>query len=123
MSHRRMHNFRVRTSRIMTVVVAVIALTHVGCQSGKRGDSKSPSYETIAKDPRRDSERARELNAQALEQMQRDKLDEAERTLKKALSADVTFGPAHNNLGKVYFDQNKLYLAAWEFQYAAKLMP
>ena len=32
-------------------------------------------------------------------------------------------GPAHNNLGKVYFRQGKMYLAAWEFQYAMKLMP
>jgi Flp pilus assembly protein TadD len=33
------------------------------------------------------------------------------------------YGPAHNNLGKAYFHQDKLYLAAWEFQYAMKLMP
>jgi hypothetical protein len=31
-------------------------------------------------------------------------------------------GPAHNNLGIVYYRQKKYYLAAWEFQYAAKLM-
>src|SRR5206468_4004250 len=47
----------------------------------------------------------------------------AETELKAALSADITCRPAHNNLGKVYFHQNKLYLAAWEFQYAMKLMP
>jgi Flp pilus assembly protein TadD len=35
----------------------------------------------------------------------------------------VMYGPGHNNLGKVYYHQSKLYLAAWEFQYAAKLMP
>ena len=35
----------------------------------------------------------------------------------------MTYGPAHNNLGSVYLRQGKLYLAAWEFEYAAKLMP
>jgi Flp pilus assembly protein TadD len=47
----------------------------------------------------------------------------AETELKAALAADVMHGPAHNNLGKVYYHDKKLYLAAWEFQYAAKLMP
>ena len=40
-----------------------------------------------------------------------------------ALSADLFFGPAHNNLGTVYLRQQKYYLAAWEFQYAEQLMP
>jgi hypothetical protein len=31
-------------------------------------------------------------------------------------------GPAHNNLGIVYYRRKKYYLAAWEFQYAARLM-
>jgi hypothetical protein len=32
-------------------------------------------------------------------------------------------GPAHNNLGIVYYRQKKYYLAAWEFQHAARLYP
>ena len=40
-----------------------------------------------------------------------------------AVIADVTYGPAHNNLGQLYLMQGKLYLAAWEFEYAQKLMP
>lgn len=40
-----------------------------------------------------------------------------------AVEADAFSGAAHNNLGKVYFHQNKLYLAAKEFGYAAKLLP
>ena len=47
----------------------------------------------------------------------------AEQVLRDALLKDVMFGPAHNNLGLVYFHQAHLYLAAWEFQYAVKLMP
>ncbi len=37
--------------------------------------------------------------------------------------ADVTYGPAHNTLGMLYLKQHKLYLAAWEFEYANKQMP
>jgi Tfp pilus assembly protein PilF len=58
-----------------------------------------------------------------LDLLEQGKPDEAELAFKAALSADIMCGPAHNNIGKVYFRQNKLYLAAWEFQYALKLMP
>jgi len=66
---------------------------------------------------------AREKNAQAIKLLEANKFPEAQKLLKEALDADVTFGPAHNNLGKAYYHQNEFYLAAWEFQYASKLMP
>jgi len=55
--------------------------------------------------------------------MEEGDLDKAEQALKEALEADVMFGPAHNNLGKVYFTRKLFYKAAWEYQYAIKLMP
>lgn len=66
---------------------------------------------------------ARAKNTHALKALEFDDLEVAESLLKEALAADVGFGPAHNNLGKVYYEQGKLYLAAWEFEYAIKLMP
>lgn len=33
------------------------------------------------------------------------------------------YGPAHNNLGQLYYLQEHYYEAAWEFQYAGQLMP
>ncbi|MEM8738840.1 MAG: tetratricopeptide repeat protein [Planctomycetota bacterium] len=68
-------------------------------------------------------EAARAKNGAALEALKLDDLKTAEHLLRDAIVADVSFGPAHNNLGKVYFEQGKLYLAAWEFEYAIKLMP
>ena len=50
-------------------------------------------------------------------------LHKAEALLQKALVADVRYGPAHNTLGMLYFYQHKLYLAAWEFDHASRLMP
>ncbi len=99
----------------------VILMLLCGCAGSIR--HTSTTYEGLPLDPVRDSERAGELNAQALRLIEKDELDQAADTLKNALAADVTFGPAHNNLGWVYFHQSKLYRAAWEFQYAAKLMP
>lgn len=93
-----------------------------GC-SAENPQVSSKSYETVGRDPRRDTEAARAQNVKAIALMEEKRWDEAEAVLQNALAEDVTFGPAHNNLGKVYFEKKKLYLAAWEFEYAAKLMP
>jgi Flp pilus assembly protein TadD len=93
-----------------------------GCARSYRA-SASGDYQTVAQDPNRDTERARRQNQEALACMDRGDWEHAEKLLKEALSADLMFGPAHNNLGQVYYRQKKLYLAAWEFEYASKLMP
>ena len=80
-------------------------------------------YETVTPEPNRNADLARRENARAVALMDAGDRTGAEAALKSALAADVMCGPAHNNLGKVYFRQKKLYLAAWEFQYAMKLMP
>jgi Tfp pilus assembly protein PilF len=70
-----------------------------------------------------DTETAKRENDKALRLIDDGELDEAESHLKRAMEADVMYGPAHNNLGLVYYHQGKLYPAAWEFQNAIKLMP
>ena len=72
---------------------------------------------------RRDTDAARDHNARGIDLLANGRLEEAEQAFRTALDADVFLGPAHNNLGTAYYRQKKLYLAAWEFQYAAKLMP
>jgi Tfp pilus assembly protein PilF len=99
-------------------VVTVLASLVYGCQS----HTLAGGYQTFPKDPRRDTDAARQHNAAAVKLIADDRLDDAEKELKDALTADLFFGPAHNNLGTVYFKQKKYYYAAWEFQYAAKLM-
>jgi Flp pilus assembly protein TadD len=103
------------------VIVAVLAVAMAGGCGGRQ--ARPPEYQTLAEDPNRDTEAARRENARAAALLEEGRLDEAERALKDALAADLFFGPAHNNLGVVYRRQEKFYLAAWEFQYAAKLMP
>jgi Flp pilus assembly protein TadD len=94
--------------------------------AGGCGHTSSPAragYEATANDHRRNAELAKQKNAEGIEQLRCARYADAERTLKESLEADVTFGPAHNNLGKVYYHEGQFYDAAWEFQYAAKLMP
>jgi Tfp pilus assembly protein PilF len=106
-----------------SAIAALLAL----CVLGSYGCSVLPhakrQYTTVAADPSRDEARAIAETKRAARLVRREKWDKAEEALQDALLADVAYGPAHNNLGNVYLRQGKLYLAAWEFEYAAKLMP
>jgi Tfp pilus assembly protein PilF len=103
------------------VPMLLIVATLAGCAASAK--KNADAYETIGKDPRRDADLARIENSRAVVLLDKGDYDGAEAALKAALVADIMCGPAHNNLGKVYFHKKKLYMAAWEFQYAMKLMP
>src|SRR5580658_3916147 len=104
-----------RLSTISLILVAMATLL-MGCASGISG-----SRESLA-GPQKDTDLARKLTAQGVSDIDQNRWNEAQSALLKALDADVTFGQAHNNLGTVYLHEGNLYQAAWEFQYAAKLM-
>jgi Tfp pilus assembly protein PilF len=108
-------------SRAVEILVVTLALLAFGCQHTV--PPTHHAYETVGQDPRRNTDLAKQKNILAIAQIDQDKYSDAEKLLKEALDADVTYGPAHNNLGKVYYQEHKFYLAAWEFQYASKLMP
>ncbi len=102
--------------RLLTgIAIAVLC----GCTSLLNRPS---NYETVSIDPSHDAEAAGKANRRATDLLAKDKAEKAEAQLRKALAADVTYGPAHNNLGLIYYGQGKYYLAAWEFEYAIKLM-
>jgi Flp pilus assembly protein TadD len=102
-----------------TFAVMLLVVWTGGCQSGGAGGKN----DVIVANGERDTERARSEHERAFALIRDRKYDEAEKACKRALRADIMFGPAHNNLGLVYYHQGKLYAAAWEFQNAVKLMP
>lgn len=106
--------------RLIAFVLAFGTALALGCQGPHRGPFE---YQTLPENPNRDTETARRENGRAVAFIQKGDLDKAEKALKAALAADVFFGPAHNNLGVVHQKREQYYLAAWEFQYAVKLMP
>lgn len=119
---------RYTTRSQAALLVAVIGLTIAS--PGCRWLNKDKlDYRTIPLDTQRDTEEAEKEHSKGLTVLHRyiegknANLGNAEKHFQKALVADVTFGPAHNSLGLVYYFQHKLYLAAWEFEYAAKVMP
>ena len=94
----------------------LLALALVACRATGSGP-----YEP-ASDSARNPVLAQELSSKAADLIESDPV-EAERLLRDAVSADLFFGPAHNNLGVVFLKAGKLYEAAGEFEWARKLMP
>jgi len=103
--------------------LAGLAVAETGCANFLTGESPRPAYRTIQVNPGRDTEAAKEANRAGLDHLAGGRLEQAAEAFERALSADVEFGPAHNNLGKVYYRQEDWYRAAWEFEYAGKLLP
>lgn len=102
-------------SIIMTFVLIVSVLLSA-C-----GSLRSSAYKPAATSTR-DTVRAQKLNQHAADFIDSDP-NSAEELLLEALSFDLFFGPAHNNLGVIYLKRGELYSAASEFEWARKLMP
>jgi Flp pilus assembly protein TadD len=103
---------------LVLALLLLPACAPTGTPGAKGGD-----HNVTAVDPQRDTDAARRHNDRAAELIGQDNLGEAEKELKAALAADMFFGPAHSNLGTVFFRQKKFYQACQEYQYAAEMMP
>jgi len=105
--------------RILAIIFAVIVIVP-GCTHLQESGVKR--YRTTEKSSI-DGNPAKAHHEQAIALMDQGRYDEAEQALQEALLADIDFGPAHNTLGKLYYNQQKFYLASWEFEHATKAMP
>ena len=70
-----------------------------------------------------DSVKAQRLTLAGVSAMERGKLDYAFDKLMAAIEADPNYGPAHNNVGLLHYDEGNLYPAALAFERAMELMP
>jgi len=93
-----------------------LALALVACRSAGSGPYERPG------EGERNTYRAQELNAEAADLIASEP-EEAEKLLRAAVTADIFFGPAHNNLDVLHLKAGLLYEAAEEFEWARKLMP
>ncbi|MEM7305646.1 MAG: hypothetical protein AAF682_03195 [Planctomycetota bacterium] len=94
----------------------LLALFLASCASAPAGPYQPPT------ESERDTGRAERLSREAADLIPAN-LEEAERLLREALTADLFHGPAHNNLGVVFLKQDRLYEAAQEFEWSKKLLP
>lgn len=104
---------------IRVIASAVLAVLATGCQSGKR----SPNYQTGSGVAERNVAVASRLNESGLALIEKGEFKQAEELFREALTHDLYFASAHNNLGLTLLEQDRHYEAAWEFDFAAKIAP
>ncbi|MEQ8764775.1 MAG: tetratricopeptide repeat protein [Planctomycetota bacterium] len=108
----------VRSVRTRQFAINAVLAVLFGCSStDTTGSVYAPPTES-----ERDPQRAHALTEEAATWITKDP-EEAERLLREALTADLYHGPAHNNLGVLHLQHDKLYEAAHEFEWARKLLP
>ncbi len=117
-----------KPNRCSCAVVRAVGLTALlvvlcGCAADAgRGDLKG-EHRTIQVESPRDTPAARSATHAGIEHLTRGELDKAQAAFERALLSDPQFGPAHNNLGKVFFARQRWYSAAWHFEIAGNLLP
>lgn len=102
----------------LVVISMGLLVAASGCSTTRGGNRM-----LVSADLHRDTETAAKLAARGMDLYEAGQLDQAEDILKRALEADLMFGPARNTLGMIYYQQAKYYQAAWEFEHASRLMP
>ncbi len=101
--------------------LATVVLAALASLAGCRTQNTLGPYQVPSEADRATSV-AERLNREAADLIDSDPA-KAESLLRDALTKDLFFGPAHNNLGVVFLHQQKLYEAAHEFEWARKLLP
>lgn len=71
----------------------------------------------------RNTAKAQRFTVAGVNALENGKLEYAKEKLLSAIRADPQYGPAHNNLGLLQFDQGKLYQSVLSFERAKELMP
>ena len=80
--------------------------------------------ETVIRvDSKRNTVKAQRLTLAGVTAMNTGHIDYAFDKLMAAVAADESYGPAHNNLGLLHYDQGELYDAVLSFERASELMP
>jgi Tfp pilus assembly protein PilF len=99
------------------VALIVVLAMSAGCASWR---SKQQIIRVEAS--RRPAEAAR-LTLVGVKALREDDRDRAADRFLGAIAADETYGPAHNNLGLLHYEQGNLYEAVLAFEQAMDLMP
>jgi tetratricopeptide (TPR) repeat protein len=101
-----------------TIAASVMVVMMVGCASLKG------SREAIIRvDASRNPTEAARLTLVGVKALEHGEIDRATNRFLDSIAADDTYGPAHNNLGLLHYEQGNLYQAAMAFEKAMDLMP
>ncbi|MEO1614276.1 MAG: tetratricopeptide repeat protein [Planctomycetota bacterium] len=93
-------------------------LTSVGC-----GTLKTSNESILQVTNPHDALKAARLTRQGIHALSKQKIEVAAKHFRDAVKADFTYGPAHNNLGLLHYEQGNLYQAVLAFEHAHEFLP
>ncbi|QDV88874.1 tetratricopeptide repeat protein [Planctomycetes bacterium TBK1r] len=102
----------------------LVILSVAGCLlPGGCSSLQSKNRSVIKVQTKRDTERANRLTYAGIRSLQKQQIDRAAKQFREAVEADETYGPAHNNLGLMHYEQGNLYQAVMAFEQAREFLP
>ena len=104
---------------IATFLLAAVTMATVGgCASWRNANEAIIKVSTS-----RNPDKAARLTHAGIKALMHGKIDVAEEKFLHAIEADLGYGPAHNNLGLMHYEQGNLYQAVLAFEHAMDYMP
>ena len=109
---------RARRTAFLAFTTALLLVEMVGCAAFNN------QHESLIRiESSRNPAKAQRLTLAGVNALENGKREYAAEKLLSAIRADPQYGPAHNNLGLLQFDDGKLYQAVLSFERAKELMP
>ena len=101
----------------MLLVCGCLSL-HSGCALIRDKNKSVVSVQT-----KRDTALANRLTYAGIRALNKQHIDLAAKHFREAVQADYSYGPAHNNLGLMHYEQGNLYQAVMAFEQARQFLP
>ena len=106
------------TRLCLWITSTLLVMGALGCATWNR-----PLESVIHIDAKQNPAKAQRLTLAGVKALDDNEIDRATTKFISAIAADPTYGPAHNNLGLLHFDQGNLYQAVLAFEQAMEYMP
>ena len=100
------------------IVIAATFLLLSGCSS-----LQSKNESIVRVESKRNTARAIRLTHAGIHSLHKQHIDLAAKHFREAVLADPAYGPAHNNLGLMHYEQGNLYQAVMAFEQAREFLP
>ncbi|WP_147871715.1 tetratricopeptide repeat protein [Stieleria maiorica] len=109
---------RLHQLSVFSGIFLFVCLLPIGCSSLQSSNQSIISVQT-----KRDTERANRLTYAGIRSLGKQHFNQAAKHFREAVAADYTYGPAHNNLGLLHYEQGNLYQAVMAFEQAREFLP
>ncbi|MCC9599465.1 hypothetical protein LOC67_02750 [Stieleria sp. JC731] len=103
---------------ISAMMVAALLAAPAGCSL-----SRSANRSVVKAASKRDTAKAKRLTNSGIRSLNHEHRDLAAKHFRDAIEADYAYGPAHNNLGLMHYQQGNLYQAVMAFEEARQFLP